>query len=434
MSSGTEYYSLVSKRWRAILYDYERLAVNSDQQRLYCLTDFQVAWIRSNLDYYTWLTRWENTNATQKELDIQRSALELSLMSCLQLQPSQVEYIYNQAIEADLLGMNTAFDSGGIPELNPNTPTDFFSGDDSQDRLDALCSACEIYIRTYASNWITKAQIALGIVVVVGILASISIVGGVIASVLVGGLALITQTGLDAMRDEDAISAVICCMKDALTGTAVTSQNFEDSLDSCGFGVGTNEAIVRDIIATDMNQFDNYLSFLNSLGDSYVLSQAGVFVCSCGDPYEVNWLNGFGNPLIDGWVADTGTYNGGTEELDWGIVSASSAGIVIRYVFSSETTITKIEFKTRTFMEASSRQSVIQIFDEFDVLQESVLVVIDSTPNNQTTIVTLESISVNVNTGWYLLAVTGATRTAGVPTGTAFMEELMVRGVGDNPF
>jgi hypothetical protein len=365
------YTPLQKKAWRAITYDYEGLASYSDTARLYCLTDFQVAWLQSNVLYYNWLTRWTNQNATQKELDEQQAELENALMTCIQLQPSQIEYLYKEQMTQTLDEYNTLFDSGGIPELNSNTPTDFFSGDDSSDRLDALCSACNVYVRTYAQNWIQVAQATLAVVAVIGIFASITVVGGIIASVLVGGLAFITSVALDAMQDNDALDNVVCCMRDELNGRAITSANFETALDSCGFTVGSNEAIIRDIIASDLDKQDNYLSFINALGDQYVLSQIGVYSCPCAPQWSKTWLNGDGTPTVDDWTIVYGTYDSGNDRITETNVNASSDASRTEYLIPAgkTTTITKM---TMTYDVSTPvpypRTQYIRIFDDSLIL------------------------------------------------------------------
>jgi len=336
--------SLSSKKYRAITYDYEALQLFSTESKLYCLTDQQVAWIRANIPYYFWKTRWTNLNISNEKLSENASELEYALMSCLDLQPATIQYIYDREVKKQLELFNTLYNSGGIAVLNPDTPTDFFNGDDSDDRNSALCTALTIYVRTYIQNWVTQAQIALGVVVVVGIVASISVVGGLIASVLVGGLALITQTALDAMADDGAINDVICCMLSNLENTAVSQVNWEASLDSCGFDVGSNQAIIRDIVASDIEQFDNYLSFLNSLGDSFVLAESGVSVCvECLDVWEHDI-----DFTIDqqGFVISQGNYNARLECACWNPGPGQENRLIAKLTFSQDVVITNIELDT----------------------------------------------------------------------------------------
>lgn len=290
MSVESTYVTLQNKKWRAITYNYVNLMDGlSEGSKLYCLTDFQRTWLMSNIDYMRFPTRWTNLSITKDELNQLADDLELALMSCVDIQPYQVEFTYNQTVKQTLDNFQSAYDLGGISELNPNTPTDFYDGDGSDNRESALCTACKIYVYSYAANWVTVAQTTLGIAVLFGIAASLSIVGGIIASVLVGGLAFITQTAIDAMTDEDALDNVACCMYNALQGQVVGQSIFENSLDACGFLVGSNESIVRDIISADLDKFKNWLSFLNSVGDSFVYAEAGISDCPCPDICTQLW-------------------------------------------------------------------------------------------------------------------------------------------------
>jgi hypothetical protein len=271
---------LSKKKWRAITYNWDILSQMSDTTRLYCLSDFQVAWLLSNCSYFGWETRWENLSIGTEELNEKKASLEYALMDCIDIQPYQMDYLYQQAIADDVAGLQSDYDAGGIAGVNTNTPTDFYDGDGSSERIDALCTACYLYCYSYSTEWVSRAQTALGIAVVVGLASSVSIVGGVIASVLVGGLAYITSIALNAFNDTDAIDKVVCCMYDGLVSLSMTQGNFEDSLNSCSFTAGSNESIIRDIIASDLGQLGNWLSFINALGDAFVYAENGVVLCA----------------------------------------------------------------------------------------------------------------------------------------------------------
>lgn len=303
------YTTLLKKQWRALVYDYDAMTEGiGDVSKLYCLTNFQVMWLQQNVDYFRWQTRWNNLSVDSNELSVQADALELALMTCIDIQPFMLEFNYNQAVSAVLNTYNVLYDAGGIPELNSNTPTDFYSGDDSEDRINALCTACNVYIKSYATNWLQQAQVVLGVTIVVSVGLSLTGVGGLIAGTVLAGLALFTQTAMNAMNDNTAINNVICCMNTALDGAVVNQTNFTESLDSCGFGVGTNEQIIVDIISSDMGLFDNWLSFLNNLGDSYVLAQVGVSDCPCFE----EWTSFLDFTVIDPMTLICGTWVDGT--------------------------------------------------------------------------------------------------------------------------
>ena len=298
----SSYELLQSKKWRAITYDFEKLFAQGDTSRAYCLTDFQVAWLLSNTEYFAWHTRWENCPCTESDMLALKAEMEYNLMNCVDIQPYQVQYLYDSQQASELDALQALWDADPTPSaVNPLTPDDYYSGDGSQDRIDALCTACKIYVYSYAQNWVQKAQITLGIVAVVGLVASITIVGGIIASVLVGGLAYITSLALDAMQDTDALDEVACCMYNALNGATITNANFLTCLDGCSFTSGTNEQIARDIIASDLSQFKNWLTFINQIGDSFEYAENGIIDCPCE---QDTWSHTFDFTINDGgWVA-----------------------------------------------------------------------------------------------------------------------------------
>ena len=352
MTKESSYTLLQSKKWRAITYNWDVLSDYGNTGRLYCLTDFQVAWLLSNTQYMRWSSRWTECPCTPGDLDKMAAEMEYNLMSCTDLQPWQLAYLYKEAQEAQLNALDDLWDGVNPSSVNPDTPDDFYSGDGSVDRENALCTACKIYVYSYAESWVTKAQIALGIAVVVGLAASITLVGGAIATVLVGGLAFVTQTALDAMTDEEALDNVVCCMFNALNGAVINQANFENCLDTCGFTVGSNEAIIRDIIGADLDKFGNWLTFISQVGDSYVFAAAGVSDCPCDDSWiwtsdfdvtENIWgvFSGFGSwALSTGYsTVDANTGSGGYSR----IVSITSGNFSPTYIgnFSVNYDLTK---------------------------------------------------------------------------------------------
>jgi hypothetical protein len=72
-------------------------------------------------------------------------------------------------------------------------------------------------------------------------------------------------------------------MVDGMTGQAVTRANFQGSLASCGFGVGSNAAILRDVVASTLPDFGNWAAFIDGLGNAFLQAQAGVRDCPCDD-------------------------------------------------------------------------------------------------------------------------------------------------------
>ena len=150
--SGYQYLS--NKKWRAITVDFETLSTYSMfNSRLYCLTDFQAAWLLSMTEYYRWGNRWENCPCTQAELDAMKAELDYNLMNCLDFMPYQLQALYDYG-QQEILGQYSSNWDGSLPSsVNPNAPDDYFNGDDSADRNDALCTALSIWVYSYAVDW-----------------------------------------------------------------------------------------------------------------------------------------------------------------------------------------------------------------------------------------------------------------------------------------
>lgn len=288
--NSSEYTYLQKKKWRAITYNWDTLSTYGNRSNLYCLTDFQVAWLLSNTEYMRWGSRWVDCPCSQSDLDAMKAEMEYNLMSCIDIQPWQLDYVYEQTQNAQRDRYQDLYDLGGIPELNADTPTDFYSGDGSDERIDALCMACDTYVNSFVANWLEiarRANTALNFsILVVRFVPYI----GTVAAIALKALSVVTQVAIDAMADEDAVNEVICCMYTTLDGSAVNQANFETCLDACGFAPGSNVSIVRDLVSADIDNFKNWLTFLNALGDSYVWMQAGVdYRCPCNVwDYEID--------------------------------------------------------------------------------------------------------------------------------------------------
>ena len=435
---SSEYVYLQKKQFRAITYDFDTLSSYSFATKLYCLTDFQAAWLLSNTQYMAWLSRWENCPCSPQELADMKAELDFALMTCIDFQPYQIEYTYNQAVAEEL--QTFADDYTGVPSsVNPNTPDDFFSGDGSTDRVDALCTACKVYMYSYAQNWTTKAQIALGVTVALSFLVSISIVGGVIAGTVLAGLAFLTQTALNAFLDEDALDEVVCCMFDAMTGTVINQANFETSLDSCGFTPGSNQAIIRDIIASDLLTFDNYLSFLNVLGVQFILSQAGVVDCPCSSP----WVSNLDFTLSDyGFVFDD--FSGdiaGEFQIGVGLVGLPiDTGVELRRQVSGEilfdnTTVESLEFdgditKGSVDIQASASSVLRYELDQVTVPGSQTVEPFSTYPGGVPTAVNLQSSGYILEGNGIFLRMTAS---SGAQNGSCVITSAVLTGSGIKP-
>lgn len=440
-----EYYYLQNKSWKSITYDWDILSRYGNTSRAYCLTDFQAAWLLSTTGYMAWSTRWKNCPCTEQDLIDMKAELDYRLMECVDIQPYQLQYIYDSGQAAELDELQALWDADPNPSsVNPLTPDDYYSGDDSQDRLDALCTACKIYVYSYAQNWVQKAQIALGIVAVVGLAASITVVGGIIASVLVGGLAYITSLALTAMQDKDALNDVACCMYNYLTGKAITNANFLTCLDGCGFTEGSNAAIVRDIVASDLTQFKNWLTFINQIGDSYEYATYGIIDCPCGDgtwehTFDFEVSDGGWTPSDFGWsVSELATY---VPSSGWSYVNTFDGvgsyrrvcGIQIDF---ADTTITEIEmsfnYTKGSVIGAAGTTTAWNIVESLDAANQAnnpvnYNSVVNGTPTTHT--LTAEHLSDQIR-----VYASSSYQSSATYSGVVLIKSITVRGIGTNPF
>lgn len=387
MQKESSYELLQTKRWRAITYDWNILSGYGDTSRLYCLTDFQAGWLLSNMDYMAWQSRWSNCPCTDEDLAHMKAQLEYNLMTCIDVQPYQIQSLYDALQTAQLAEYQALWDAGGNPsDVNPSAPDDYYNGDDSDDRNTALCTACKIYVYSYASNWVALATVILALAVITVLPALIALVGGVIANYIFGGLTFMALDYYNAMQDTDALDMIACCMADTLTGLAITSANFETCLDSCDFLSGSNSELSRQVIASDLDKFVNWLTFINALGNAYDLAQIGVSDCAVCN-FTVSRLGGNGNAnmAVLQWGGtppyDTpiGYYDAPSDSYISGQSSGQDYGLLnVTFTFSAPKDITKIVI--------SSSLAVTRDFagSQFEMLADGVQIYVEALAYNPT--------------------------------------------------
>jgi len=179
-------------------------------------------------------------------------------------------------------GLVARYEGGGIPGLNPSTPTDKYNGDDSTERNAALCAACKAYVTKIAQDFHTRAGIALGLSsVLVGGGAMFGIIG--IPAIVVGVVLIdASEQEYDASGSQLAINNVICCMVDGLTGQDLTRDNFQGSLTGCGFDVDSPSDLLRSLVEQSFLDFGNWIAFIDGLGNAFDLTAGGLEDCPCG--------------------------------------------------------------------------------------------------------------------------------------------------------
>lgn len=274
---------LQNKRWRSITYNWEVLAQYGNEARLYCLTDFQAAWLLSNTDYMGWGTRWSNCPCTPGDLARMKAELEDNLMTCLDFQPYQMQTLYNDAQNGQLTRYNDLWNGSDPSSVNPNAPDDFFDGDGSTDREDALCTALTLWTYSYAVDWSTKAAILLGVgTAIAGIVDAMIPVGGNIAVEAIKDLVNPLAEQVQAMNTINALDTVICDWRAALEGVAINASNWTNAVQGLTYTTATNEWYIQQLLSSDTQLLSNFLSFVNSLGKGYEYAQIGASICACG--------------------------------------------------------------------------------------------------------------------------------------------------------
>ena len=283
---SSQYVYLQSKRWRAIGYNWDILSNYDNTSRLYCLTDFQAAWLLSNTEYMRWSSRWQNCPCTQADLDAMKAEMEFNLMSCVDFQPWQLQALYEDAQQAEINQYKADFD-GDPSSVNPSAPDDFFNGDGSSDRDDALCTALTLWTYSYAVDWSTKASLVLGVAYAgAAIATALTGVGGIIAVVALADLLAPLQDQINALNNITALDTVICDWNTALQGTAISASNWNAAVSGLSYTPGSDEDIIQQLFAFDTDDLGNFLSFVNALGNGYDLAQRGIFICPCNDAWS----------------------------------------------------------------------------------------------------------------------------------------------------
>ncbi|AXF52323.1 MAG: hypothetical protein [Circular genetic element sp.] len=282
--NNNDYVYLQNKKWRGITVDFEILSTYSLQERLYCLNDFQVAWLLSNTEYMSWETRWENCPCTPQELQDMQAELDYRLMSCLDFSPYQLQTLYNDNVNSLLSDYDALWDGSLPSSVNPSAPDDFFDGNASPTRQDALCTALTLWGYSYAVDWSNKASIILAVPAFIdALVAALVPVGGNIATRVLADLVAPIQAQFDAMQDQAALDTVLCDWRDELEGLAINATNWNIGLGNTVYIPLSNEWYIQALMLDDTQYLDNFLTFVNSLGNGFDLANAGISICACFD-------------------------------------------------------------------------------------------------------------------------------------------------------
>jgi len=342
------------KRFKAVNFDYDYLLDFDADTCLYCLSPVTVQLCLSMLEMASWQTRYFSLVGTNIEKDIvqewadrAQSELMTNFCACPQWRndpddPPQTQVscdsgvTWQNAFRLDIPSLNVPdntlpilyktyvtdqhnmqiivynimkrYDGVNANSINPDAPNDLYNGDASDDRNAALCMAVVGYVYPVIQYFKVSAIMAqIGGFVVDQLLQALV---GLVVPFIDVALELsniisfqdLGEVALHALEDPIAVNHVICCMVDSLAGEPITRGAFEASLDSCGFIGGSNEAIVRDFVASSFVKAGNWASFVDALGTAYLAAQAGVRDCPCTcESFDYNWHD---NIAVDqtGWT------------------------------------------------------------------------------------------------------------------------------------
>lgn len=312
------------RQWKPVIADWQEVRSQTDPAEVaYCFTLQQTQILKALLIPGYWATRWENLDVSQTELQQIMAEIDsrLDLGCSLILNCDDVENCVeaapqttiNNTVEITLmLALNLSvalFRAGeydGTPgSINPDAPTTTFNDDALRDT--ALCMAAQNFVASWATIKIhTLETVLFGLYG--ALVLSVVISGGLLLGMAVGVVATgiyTAQVALLALKDQQAIEDVACCMYKGLQGLAVSQANFETALDSCGFSGGTNEQIVRDLIADTIDELDNWTAFIEALGVQFLVAEQGFGNCMC-DEWTFN-ITDFGSVpnVIDSGIVDS---------------------------------------------------------------------------------------------------------------------------------
>lgn len=177
-----------------------------------------------------------------------------------------------------------------------------------------------------------------------------------------------------------------------------------------------------DFIGFNSINLDLALGFNNPDSDWELLCD------ECPRPWTVEYLDGSGDPALDGWVANFGTYNSGNDWYDGTTQTSSSKGVQLEYEvpIGIEFVLSAWTFRYSVATWSNRTQRVI-VFDENDnVLVDDTVVVSGS----NTGTVSLQN-PITILGEYRLIAQASASIP---PDSTCRITAIEINGDGDNPF
>lgn len=437
---------LFSKRWKGVTQDWaETITADDTDVFTYCLTQQQSMILKAALQPLYWATRWTNFTGTKDELEAKIAAIDAILDGddCMACDCQDIcdclsqcdQFTQGQDININLLLQFIAIQQnywidifdGSPTSINPDAPTTTWNADAQRDL--ALCMATQRYVYSFAEAQAATINKSLGFTL--GLAAGVAFfTGGLLAGVAVvaaGALAVTAQTALDALNDEQALLDVACCMYNGLQGLAVDSVSFEQSLDACGFLPGTNQAIVRDLVADTLDEAGNLYAFYEATGTAYAQVLLGTGSCNCDQwTHTITDFSTVPNAVSSGILNGRGTIIGGEIEGDAGV---GSTAVRAEWFFemATEFRVTEIEI-VYSCSGRSASDSVVQV-DVENGLDPEQFIDVDIPAEGVSVDITGGGTGIGRNVRLYFD--TGLSAGSG---GQVTIESLRIDGSGFNPF
>ncbi len=255
----------------------------------------------------------------------------------------------------------------GTPgSVNSSAPTTNFNGDGSSAREDALCMAVRAYVEKQAHDAAIQAGFVLTGTVLLTVAVTATILGGIVGGVAVITSAIALAKYVEAANDREAQKRVICDLTDRLKGQTVTEATFVSVLTGLPSN-GDPDFAIYNTLRDGAGRRENYLFFLDLLGEAFDVAQAGGNDCPCSDEwcYHFDFRNSnHGFDFIEWPEGNTprtvGEYIPGTGfRMTPAINEPSARACAVQRQIPAATTITRITFGTSP-APASQAVSMVQ--------------------------------------------------------------------------
>ena len=435
------------KRWKGVTSDWaETLQADDTDVYTYCFTQQQSMILKAALLPLYWVTRWTNFTGTADELEEKIAAIDAILdkddcMACdcqdicdclnqcdIIVQGSDIDINIQLQFIAIQQNYWTQIFMGSPTDINPDAPTGTWNADAQRDL--ALCMAAQRYVYSFAdaqAKSIRKSQ---------GLIGGLTVLAGFFTGGLLLGVAIVASsavqvalnTAYNALNDEAALLAVACCMYNGLQGQAVDSVAWEASLDACGFTPGSNEAIVRDLVAATLDEPGNLYAMYEATGTAYAQVLLGTGSCDCDMwTHTITDFSAIPNVVASGILNSRGSIIGGQIVGNDGDPGSSAVRAEFFFEMAQEYTTTLVRV-TYTAANLSAVDSVCQD-DIENGAQPLQIIDVDLPAEGVDKDITGTGIGVGRDNRIYFD--TGASIATG---GAVTITELYIEGTGFNPF